>query len=247
MDVKYSRKIKREAAIGQMGFFGLHVNVQSTLGIYKDYVENGQLDVFYTFQYCQDHLETYFSLVRGSLGANNNPNIQQFRSAYRKLLFCSPHISGDKKTNCNTEFPDELLEVSSALKNITLSSNIMPANAIEILEEYETLIENELEPYDEHMFAIVASNIEKGIIRKNMSKNESACNDCAYVFDENSHIQDSLLAKKMKKSQGFHQPSYSTMNILIASNEVMKILNQVDYIEFKSMVKTIFIEYYSMH
>lgn len=188
----------------------------------------------------QDHLETYFSLVRGSLGANNNPNVQQFRSAYRKLLFCSPHISGNKKTNCNTEFPDELLEVSSALKNVTFSSNVMPANAIEIQEDYETLIGNELEPYDKHMFAIVASNIENDIIRKIMSQVASACKDCAYVFHENSHIQDSLIAKKMKKSQRFHQPSFSTLNIVIASNEVMKMLNQVDYTEFKSVVKTIF-------
>lgn len=73
-----------------------------------------------------------------------------------------------------------------------------------------------------------------------MSQAASACKDCAYVFHENSHIQDSLIAKKMKKSQRFHQPSFSTMNIVIASDEVMKTLNQVDYIEFKSMVKTIF-------
>lgn len=52
-----------------VGFFGFLTNIQSTLGIYTDYVENGPLQEFYTFQYSQDHLETYFSLIRSSLGS----------------------------------------------------------------------------------------------------------------------------------------------------------------------------------
>lgn len=50
------------------GFFGFLLNIQSIIGIYHDYVENGPLDSFDTFQFSQDHLETYFSLIRGSLG-----------------------------------------------------------------------------------------------------------------------------------------------------------------------------------
>lgn len=46
------------------GFFGFYVDFISLEGIYKDFVVNGPLKEFYTFQFSQDHLETMFSLVR---------------------------------------------------------------------------------------------------------------------------------------------------------------------------------------
>lgn len=81
------------------GFLGFLTNMKSTVGIFTDYVDNGPLEMFQAFQYSQDHIETYFSLVRGSLGWNNNPNEIQFKSAYRKLLVCMPYLSA-RKTNC---------------------------------------------------------------------------------------------------------------------------------------------------
>lgn len=239
INIKYNKNTKRVPAIKTMGFMGLYINIQSTIGIYEDYVQNGPLDVFYTFQYSQDHLETYFSLIRGSLGANINPNVTQFRSAYRKLLFCTPHISGG--TNCNVEFPDALLEVSSVPQSET-TSNIDPlrATAIEISEEYETLIVTELAPYEQHVNALVASTIEKDIIRIIKAQTVSACQDCLNVFDENTRINDNFIAKKQHSGQRTKQPCISTMNILLASNEIMKILQCADYIDFQTMVKTIF-------
>lgn len=48
----------------KMGFFGFYHNFTSLKGIYEDFVKNGSLDVFYSFQFSQDHLETFFSLIR---------------------------------------------------------------------------------------------------------------------------------------------------------------------------------------
>lgn len=48
----------------EKGFFGFYMNFISLRGIYEDFVLNGPLSEFYTFQFSQDHLETYFSLVR---------------------------------------------------------------------------------------------------------------------------------------------------------------------------------------
>lgn len=46
------------------GFFGFYYNFISLQGIYEDFVLNGPLDEFFTFQFNQDHLETFFSLIR---------------------------------------------------------------------------------------------------------------------------------------------------------------------------------------
>lgn len=46
------------------GFFGFYVDFVSLRGIYEDFVLNGPLEEFYPFQFSQDHLETFFSLMR---------------------------------------------------------------------------------------------------------------------------------------------------------------------------------------
>lgn len=48
----------------QRGFFGFYHNFTSLKGIYEDFVLNGPLKTFYPFQFSQDHLESFFSLVR---------------------------------------------------------------------------------------------------------------------------------------------------------------------------------------
>lgn len=46
------------------GFFGFYVDFISLRGIYEDFVINGPLTEFHPFIFCQDHLETFFSLMR---------------------------------------------------------------------------------------------------------------------------------------------------------------------------------------
>lgn len=49
-------------------FFGYLNNLTALEGIYTDYVLNGPLKEFHSFMFSQDHLETWFSRVRSSLG-----------------------------------------------------------------------------------------------------------------------------------------------------------------------------------
>lgn len=49
-------------------FFGFVNNLTALEGLYTDYILNGPLDEFHTFMFSQDHLETWFSAVRSSLG-----------------------------------------------------------------------------------------------------------------------------------------------------------------------------------
>lgn len=52
-----------ESSAGR-GFFGFYHTFTSLRGIYDDFILNGPLEKFYTFQFSQDHLETFFSLIR---------------------------------------------------------------------------------------------------------------------------------------------------------------------------------------
>lgn len=155
------------------------------------------INVFYNFQFSQDHLETYFSLIRSSLGCNNNPNQLQFKSAYRKLLICMPHLSA-RKSNCILNSTNVLTISSAQQSEQQLSQpSFNDIKEIEMEEDiFHDLSDAEDEPYKKHMRAIVASNIETNIIKKILKRSLSACQDCLNVFPGNTKIFDSLIAKK---------------------------------------------------
>lgn len=223
-----------------VGFFGFLQNISSTIGIYNDYVKNGLLDVFYPFQYSQDQLETYFSLVRGSCGANTNPNVVQFMAAYRKLLLCIPHMSS-KYTNCNYFEVSNILTVSSTQTPTMPSCNdINSAEAIEINTDYKMLLSPERDPYEHHMCAYISSTIEVNIVQKIKSHCISACQDCLSVFSENRKINDSFIEKKNKSGCPLIQPCCSTRDILIICNNVCKILEEnYSHVNYNIVCKTI--------
>lgn len=47
---------------------GFASNITALEGLYTDNVLNGPLEFLHTFQFSQDHLETWFSCVRRGLG-----------------------------------------------------------------------------------------------------------------------------------------------------------------------------------
>lgn len=216
------------------GFFGFIQNMTSTLGIYADYVESGQLNEFYPFQYSQDHLETYFSLIRSSLGLNNNPNEQQFSAAYRKLLLCVPHLSAGG-CNCNIDHVNKLLTVSSAEEPALQQDQPNELEKeIEIGVGYDELLHVSLDPYEQHMCAFLASQMEQKIIHHTVIAKKSACQECSKVFGENPKINDSFIAKK-----NVAQPCSSTRNLVIVCDSFFKLFRSKQYIGFRTMSKTI--------
>lgn len=223
-----------------VGFFGFLTNIKSVLAIYSNYVENGVLDVFYTFQFSQDHLETYFSLIRSALGANNNPNETQFKSAYRKLLVCMPHLSA-RHSNCVLS-SSNVLTVSSATQSEKNSATIQfeQIKPIEIDEAaFHYMLETEIEPYDQHLRAIIASQVEKKIIGKISARKKTACQNCLNIFKENEKVSDSFIQKKCRTKQ-HNQPCYSTVNILLRCDLLFKMLQSKDFIDVNVIAQTAF-------
>lgn len=229
-------KLKSNAFVGFSGFVQ---NIASVVGIYNDYVLTGLIDTFYTFQFSQDNLETYFSLIRSSLGANVNPTTQQFMSAYRKLLLVMPHMSSNH-TNCNYFEVSNILNVTVPAQTPAIPSHddIIRTTAIEIDEDYETLISKELDPYEQHMVAYISTCIEANIIRKIKSQSVSACQDCLSVFSENTKIYDNFIEKKKRSGHQLVQPCCSTRDIIKVCNSVLKILQPTKYVDYKVISKT---------
>lgn len=70
----------------KQAFLGFLILMKSFVYVYKCYVQTGHLDYILTFKFSQDHIETFFSAIRRSLGNNNNPTPKQVH--YLCLLVC---------------------------------------------------------------------------------------------------------------------------------------------------------------
>lgn len=212
-----------------MGFFGFSVDAISLEGIYEDFVKNGPLEEFYTMQFSQDHIETFFSLVRNSQGRNDNPNTIEFRSAFRKLLVCHPlTTSADHNVISNAT---EILTVSSTAKKRPTPADSVESLELELEVDYEEIILNEIEsmdPYNQHVCAYVALKIEERITKTMNRPNKNNCSECASVFAQNDKINDDLLAMKNNGFVQAQQPCESTLKIVIFSNALMKIMSSND-------------------
>lgn len=233
-----------------VGFFGFYFNFISLRGIYEDFVLNGPLNEFIAFQFSQDHLETFFSLIRyehlfeilkiltilimiisfqfrNSLGRNDNPNAIEFASAFKKLLICHPVLTSvDNNVITNAT---GILTVSSRIqKNSSAIQILEPEFQLELDQEslnYEMLMLNEIEnmdPYEQHMCAYIASCIEKKFIQ-NTNLHKYKCKECANVLLAASDtINDDLLAMSPEENK---QPSANTLKIVIFCNAIMKLIS----------------------
>lgn len=65
------------------GFLGLIITIKNVLQLAKDLFEKQHMAYFLTYKLSQNHLETYFSVVRRMGGFNNNPSCRQFQAAYK--------------------------------------------------------------------------------------------------------------------------------------------------------------------
>lgn len=86
--LKSTPKAKKKLMFSKSGtpFYGFIMNMKNIQALYGIYVQDGTLAELQTFRFSQDHLEQLFSQIRQMGGCNDNPTVQQFQAAYRKLL-----------------------------------------------------------------------------------------------------------------------------------------------------------------
>lgn len=92
-------------------FRGMLINIMSLKEIVSEYLDTGLIESVPTFYMSQDPLETFFGRVRSLNGNNDNPNVEQFSSALRKLLIHNEIVSSDL-SNCTDQL--NILTVSSS-------------------------------------------------------------------------------------------------------------------------------------
>lgn len=91
-------------------FKSMLINIMSLKSIVSDYLDSGLIQSVATFRLSQDPLETLFGRLRSLNGNNNNPSVEQFTSALRKMLVHNEIMSSDL-SNCTDQL--KILTISS--------------------------------------------------------------------------------------------------------------------------------------
>lgn len=171
------------------------------------------------------------------LGANDNPSASEFRSIYRKLLVCHQIVYKNDYGNCITD-ETGVLTVSSKQPPRKPTQNFPENIADDVVFHYDDLTNDNVEKFDQHMNAYMASIVENNIMSTLARNHKAECNICINVFSENNKINDPFIDKKRQTDSKVHQPCESTVTIITVINKISILLSQGN--SFDYVLNTVF-------
>lgn len=233
----------------KVGFLGYLIDIVSIQNIYQEYVEEKNWMIFFaTHRISQDHLEILFGLIRKTCGCNDNPTMQQFEAALKKLSFQSDIRISSRASVANIEFNDMSTSTTTDSDNIvsnilTISSRrpklgedvylfddfqpIEENNEIETVasESHERLAIEDIEGanyltdvLNDAGIAYIASKLEE----KLLSCNQINCSYCKIMLENNPKLDASKCLLRCKPCVGTFKLCKSTATALKIYNDKHK-------------------------
>lgn len=208
-------------------FFGFIQNMKNMKNIYNEYIESDVMESLFTFSLSQDHLELLFGRIRSMHGFNDNPTVEQFAAAYRRLQVHND-VTASNYANCSETY-ESILTVSSRRPKLAKSNQtLMINNNNGISEDDEDLVSIGTLANDEvahaiklNVIAYLASFIEKEIIESRGRRLAVTCMDCIRAFGDDDFIEDAFLERKSEE-EDILIPCKSTVDICTAAETVLQ-------------------------
>ena len=213
------------------GFLCFAVSIKSIISLAKELIFRpiDPLKYVLTYRLSQDHLEVFFSCVRGRNGWNNNPNSLQFQHSLQKMLF-SREVKASLKANC-VQYEHE---AQTPLFTLKWSKHAAPLNTINVErrndEESSVLTDIErMSLYSDNVLYYMAGFV----CRKMMSS--MTCPSCALAIT--SHIPQHLTEHKYSSSDNCAKLTERKNNggLVFASNGIFQIVKICEQL-FKKFV-----------
>lgn len=231
--LKFNRKYCVDSR-RKTGFVGFIINTYTIKGLFKEYVEPGHLNSLRVLYHSQDVLESFFSRIRYLGQWNDNPTIQQFQSAVRKLTFLSEITSSDF-ANCEDNL--NLLKISSCPKVIVDEDEIVVSD--------EITFENaafEATAYNNNGFvdATICTNedvtiaFKAGEIERKIQNGRFECDLCVNVLNEDLKVEGNLVENAITQ-----RPCVSTFIICKYTHSIFDIRSKKKTFNYKSILNSI--------
>ncbi|KAL2092739.1 hypothetical protein ACEWY4_012537 [Coilia grayii] len=201
---------KRETPI--LGFIATG---RSVLNIYHDLVESNNASCRYllTYKLSQDHLELFFAAVRARGGYNNNPNVRQFRAAYKRLLVRHQVRTGTG--NCLLRDNTELLDATPATVSVARRADM---ECVEVdFSEAATAHLPDVDHLSE--FKEAAVNYIAGFVVKRIGEKIS-CLSCSQALTADDATTHPFIT--LKSRGGLQRPSRGIVHICSSTEQVIQ-------------------------
>lgn len=236
--IKTGESVKQSVTVpiiksqSKTAFIGFIIDAESLAQMYDEFVEREQLmECISTYILQQDVIEMFFGKIRAKCGYNSNPNVHQFKGAYRALSVNSD-IEISQYANCryfNTELPT--VQSFSNIVNVTSErAKFVPDQCFEdnienqtenILADIEMIELNNNDPYTDLSASFSIVQIA-AMIEKKMEKNfHFYCDQCRNVFQENVKFRMETLSTNVS----IQVPCMSTFEICKTAERLMKLHN----------------------
>lgn len=232
--------------VHKVGFRGFIIDMESLKLMFKEYVEEEKIiSSIPTYNLLQDSIEMMFGRMRSFNGHNNNPNVLQFKGAYRRVQ-CNLRLDLSRESNCrmfDMHLPDNLFYsniffVSSKRATVVMDSSLYESQKNSIIEsvnspeiaeipDIDSTQENESNDHLGNAFAThhildgtsnyLNTYIASQIEQKILNCTNFYCNGCRFVFDQNE--------KTTSIDSNFMQwkPCVSTVQICIHAEKFFKL------------------------
>lgn len=121
-DLKFEDGSSVVTSKNRTGFLGFIVAMHTFTDIFRTYSINSKVLLkIFTYRFSQDHLEIFFGTIRSKSGCNNNPNADQLKAIYKRLIKNNQIISS-AKANC-TDFDQTINLTAQHVEEQTASSS----------------------------------------------------------------------------------------------------------------------------
>lgn len=228
---KVSKIVPLLNSSNRTAFRGFIIDAESLISMYTEYVEEKLLlESISTYTLQQDVIEMFFGRVRAKCGYNSNPNVHQFKGAYRQL---STNIKIQISKHANCRYFDNELPITHNYSNITTVSSkrakFVPNQIFEqviedqqedILEEVFQLAEiDSSEPFTELTSNFSIAHTASAIEIKIENNSNFHCDQCRQVFTNNQRIDINAYTTNVSIAV----PCVSTFEICKTADKFMKL------------------------
>lgn len=225
-------------SISKAPVLGFLMNLHNLPRMYNTYVFQGNhipsiepkpMKYLRSYAMSQDHLELFFGKIRAKNGHNDNPNIIQFKGAYRKLL-SNVEIKPPESSNCmvldsfdtdldtfeSSNSPNSNVFLISSKPSTQTYANILSdpifirnlqqfneVNSYENFEECEEISDLQAMDTSEYLldgFANISIAYAANVIEERLASRFLYCNCCSDVFLKNKKISDPTIGILSEKS-----------------------------------------------
>ena len=197
---------------------GLVIAAKSAKELANDLLHRKEnpLDYVLDYKWSQDHIELLFNGIRGRGGKNNNPDVQQFKSALKKLLLHAS-VTASKYSNCMA-FDSDLLSPIFSLKwtesrsaieseeTTPVDDNPMEIDHFDGLDGIDT---SSISENKESILAYIAGSIVRRLIKR------LECSECFESLLSDDFTNKNLSLIGLKDNGGLIYPSDDVITVVM--------------------------------